>query len=1757
MRAKLERGSRLPGAGLSFCGSVLLLALAGSAAAAPPERVPEVVPERVPAAGEHAVAVRVAATGRYALAAESLQGVALARVDRLAGEVAASGEAGREDGRLDLFLEPGETRVRVTGPELGRGEATLALTPFRELHAGALPVLDRAARLSTELGDFEQRSWWVRIEEGEPFLAEAAGRQLADLRLWQGGDWLLPAEPSCEPIEPIAGRPLTLCRLRAAAPPGLYRLSAYGGAGLAWARAGAERPLHLRLGVPRRGEAGRERLAIGPFGFERFALPGSATLARVELPEPGRASFRFGDLATEDPFAQPWESAEVDEESIPPVASLWRGETEGEALLLVSGAPGQEIVLQHLRSAREAPVAGAGPHWVGSVHSGAAGDAIDATALLVERRPEGRSRLLARQAVEIGPASPWRRRFQLDGPATLFVEIAEAATYELTVQGAAVEARIEPLLLSPPQNYRPPQLRQPPLSWELEPGLYTLSLRPAGGGLVEATLRAKGTPRPAAFTPPLLAAQLGEVDLDPALRYTLWTNEQPGVEVGPVVRPLPVDLAAPLPLSLRPGEEVEIPVRLPAPGRLRATAEDGSPWELSPAGAPWSIEPEVTPGEIRLRVRSTSDGSLTATLAFEPHATAPAADGDGMAAIPLLADGLSLSLDRREARSFRFRVERAGLHALESTGLLATAGSLRSRVLPPFARAEANGTGRNFRLAAWLPEGEYQLQVETLGESAGPAGLRLRRVEMRDGGDLPDGLPARAAVGPDEGIAYRLAVPEAGRFRVEAFRAGAVAPFRLEDADGFPAGDPIADTARELSLAAGEHRLLVLPGAIAGAVVVRVERLSGPLRASGHGPHELPLGVEREHLWREPQEGEGEGAVRAPDRWRFTLPAAAEVWLFLDPEMEGTLVRPGGDPGADPSTAGEPLPAARPARLVLEAGGHELRLRSARLDDLRPYRLRVDPSPLVAGLARDVAAPGEVELAVGDTGTYFLESFGPADVRARLLDAAGHEIARGDDRPGDWNFLLSPRLTPGRYRLRVDPVGASQASTRVAMHALVERAGEPWTVSGAHRVELGGEAAILPLRLDAKAELLAVGARAEAAVGLRIDQEVAGGWREIAAADGVGPVLALPLAGRPSLRLRLLPLDRHSMSIELHGFAGRPRELRERDLLRGAELSPLPSFSPPFAAAEVRLERPGCLRLTGRPEGLLAATASLRPLTPAGEWLVAAGDRLWLAASGGTLRAGRAEVGEAALALPLAAEGQTVCDLAAPDALRWVEAETATGDLLVAAAADPARELRWDRKSAIGRARAATVASPGERSALVASPDGSPSSVRLHAVSLSTVSPADLAAERNELHLPPKSARELRLPAGPWRAELTLASGAAIWLGTDDAPEALVWAAEGNRAESLATAARRALAVNPTASEKVLRIDLHAPASGETADSLGTDLLFERPAPRAGTMRLDLPPASRGNVPRRLRVAGAEALLVGAGGSLARGPDLAVPAAGGTLLLEHAAGAIAVWPDGLDVGLADIGFPAALAPEPAPLSGRLDGGERARLLALAPGEPALLSLRSPAPLLAALLAPDGRVAQTRLVPAGGGLDLPLPPEGGSIALRGLAGSLLPPGVEIVRSPLSPLGEGIGEPVLLAPGEARGYLFTLGEARRVGLAVRGEEGTVESELLGAAGRSLSTGVLHWQELPAGSYVFVVRAAGSSPPAVAAPVALGLVPAAPPGPPEEELRRLRELATAPEPPPPGAVAGTEALPAAAQPPGAEGAEEDGTPDREIDR
>ena len=164
------------------------------------------------------------------------------------------------------------------------------MTPFREraadgAQAATAVQLVEGKPVDGELADFEQLSWWIEIRQRRRVVFEAAGRNLADLRLWQNGSWLVDAAPVVSVIEPQSGRPLRLCQLAADLTPGLYRLSAYGGPEVAWSTGGVERPFHLRFGWPRDAQTVRERRTIGPFGFERVRLAGVADFFRLELPE--------------------------------------------------------------------------------------------------------------------------------------------------------------------------------------------------------------------------------------------------------------------------------------------------------------------------------------------------------------------------------------------------------------------------------------------------------------------------------------------------------------------------------------------------------------------------------------------------------------------------------------------------------------------------------------------------------------------------------------------------------------------------------------------------------------------------------------------------------------------------------------------------------------------------------------------------------------------------------------------------------------------------------------------------------------------------------------------------------------------------------------------------------------------------------------------------------------------------------------------------------------------------------------------------------------------------------------------------------------------------------------------------------------------------------------------------------------------------------------------------------------------------------
>ena len=297
----------------------LLFDIAPSFAAEQESALARIEPSTVAARGNQSVILTLKSFGRYAITVSSSQGVALQPLDRMAGTGAVVGEVGKQDGRLDLFLDRGEYKILTHASAKGSGQAKLIAHAFRELHEHP-PMLIEQRLERASLNDFEQRSYWLEIKEKRVVALEAAGRNLADLRLWRDGTWLVNVSPQLTTNQARADHPLLIARLTAELEPGLYLVTAYGGLGQPWTEASDDKPFFLRFGIPTLGPAMRQQFTMSEFGVERFLVPAGPNYFRLELPVANTASLQVDTYNERNPFQAQGASANIDKRSLPPVA---------------------------------------------------------------------------------------------------------------------------------------------------------------------------------------------------------------------------------------------------------------------------------------------------------------------------------------------------------------------------------------------------------------------------------------------------------------------------------------------------------------------------------------------------------------------------------------------------------------------------------------------------------------------------------------------------------------------------------------------------------------------------------------------------------------------------------------------------------------------------------------------------------------------------------------------------------------------------------------------------------------------------------------------------------------------------------------------------------------------------------------------------------------------------------------------------------------------------------------------------------------------------------------------------------------------------------------------------------------------------------------------------------------------------------------------------------------------------------------------
>ncbi|WP_018717065.1 hypothetical protein [Arhodomonas aquaeolei] len=1649
--------------------------------------------------------------GRYAFEATGEQPVGIRLVDRMAGPGPA------RTGRADRFLDRGTVKAVLNGAENGTGEIGLTVHPFHEQNGADLPRLPERRLVETRLRDYQRRSYWIEVSEPRTIDVEAGGRYLADLRLWREGRWLMAAEPTAAVREPVTGQPLEVRRLHTRLSPGLYRLTAYGGPGKPWSTNADADPLYLRMGIPELPAGAWSTRQASPFGIDRYRLHTDANVFQLELPEARPASLR---VAAYDDARSPYEpgggaGGRIDRDSRNPETTVRTGDAgpgrSRDVLVMVERAPGTEYHLAYLRNApRYAIPRDTDSAWVGTLALGDPRDAVDATAVIVHDPPGGRPEVKAARAVELSSRKAWRRRFNLLDTVDLLVEIEEDGTYVATIDEdskASVELRVEPLDRTAARNFRSRWDVASEARWDLVKGFYRISMRPRHGdaGIAEVSLHHAAAPPDSLGAPELVPRQASAVFEGIALsRHDhVLANRYNYGRSGLTVRPWPLTLESPLPVTQSAGRTRRFRV---ADGRGRTLIAETPAGERLPLSTT-----ENGPGKPSLTVNGrttayiTNDGAepVRYLLRWAPGPELPppplepvsgAAVARQLPDFPALAPGrpARLTLERQQKATYRLAVDTPALYRLETTGLLATAGELRTRTVTRLAAGRENGIGRNFLIQRYLGSGDYQLTVNATGRSAGALGVSLERAPLRDAGAIPLTGAVRTTVAPGEAVRYRLDVPETGQYRIRA--RGLKRPFAVQLAgpDGWPVIRPGRQTPLSLTLHPGQHTLTVLPQSVPSRAVVTVERTDRPAPPlTGHGPHPLPLNRPREHTWMEPAD---EAAPRTPDRWRFDLAAAMHVRLDLPAEMDAALLRRGDDGDWWPAQAD--INGSREGWLALDAGAYRLEARSRRPDNRLDYRVRLATQELPLGQQRDIGVPGTVPFVLGGDRLVKIGSLGEGDVAATLLDADGNRIAFGDDRPDDWNFLISRQLPAGRYALAVTAPGDANRTTVTldAPREVTEDARTPDT----DLTVADGDVHVYPLDLpgpDAAPRHglpLVFASRSGATHGVALERREDDTWRTVATRTGRtvrgGAVLTAGDLDH-DYRLRVWTLETAAAGVDV----ALRLDARDSDAPDGSDprdwrLTPLDGTNAALGLALAA--HPGPLHTAERRDGLLWAGPGGTFREVREGWIPARDRPVWLLAppGAGTLDAEPVSLVPATVRTIPASSNTTLplpVGTAGAERLRiWTAASAAhTPELRAYSPGRTVAATASDRSALTVALPGATPVDGGLALRLADGRGDAPVTVSAHA--LATGDPATVTPGSTQLTLPAGTAVKVTGPAGAADIALTAPAGIAGILARDGAIERLLWTGDNAGTRHTRSNVGTIWLANPGDEAETVALRW-ASAAGDRQLAPG-DYLRLGPT-FSGTLSLPvtLPAGAEGRVQVHGAVRGARFVRDdGRTGPAVDGPGSVTVAGPGTLQVTHADAPFGVW---------------LTAPD-----GSLTGWRHTERLA--PRAPSLLSLRASRPTLLALERPDGR---TRLhwLDTTAGIDALLP--AGRTRLRAMDAA---PFVRLTTP--TPMPAGLGAPVRLGPGESRAFTFELRQPRTVGLGLKTDRESIRGTLVDARGRQLGDGIAQMHRLGPGRYYLIAHLPRDESPALVRSALVG-TQLPDDGPPERVRERYRQLA-----------------------------------------
>jgi hypothetical protein len=1040
--------------------------------------------------------------------------------------------------------------------------------------------------------------------------------------------------------------------------------------------------------------------------------------------------------------------------------------------------------------------------------------------------------------------------------------------------------------------------------------------------------------------------------------------------------------------------------------------------------------------------------------------------------MPVLETGRAsfFNLSENETRSFALHASEGGLFRIETLGRLQTSGEIGTHFIATLATAQANGAGQNMRLAPWLRAGSYTVRV-TAQSSAGHLGLMAAPAPLLQTTTLTPGGSVRDTLDAGTGRSIPIDVAEAGTYGITVTGQGEGFSGRVEDAEGWPLAAPGALDSQTLKLRAGHYKLVVTPGGTDQRMVAAMRRIVPETPVSGHGPHRLVLGKQVSAVWREPKPGDPK---RAPDTFTFTLSGQAHAHVSLSDGMVGLL-----------TSAAKSIRISQTFSGVLPAGDWRLDATAEGRNDRLDYTVQIDTDEVQPGIPRVVTPNSTTAFTLAVPGVVTLTTTGRVATKAVLRAADGQVIARAGARAHDWNTAISQRLPAGAYTIEIlpgippaesgpppDSEEAQAEAGTIELHlnllpdlpaAAAPSSLTPLTGAGVH---------VLSLPSPPAGALIVTTAHGAGTSLVSLErQDAKGDWHTAAQGSGA-PAFAAALSDGTAQpwRATIWSLDDPATPITAaaRAIAAAPAD----------QLVVPPGLD--VAVARIDLAAPAVLDVTA-PTGTLQAGFPGHAATDlsAGHALPQ-GKIIWfLGPAAGKISVKPANESSLTLDIPESANAFLPTEGAAPGLLRAWRADSGDG-----------------QPGFSGGALAPFSAAIAPGAAVVLQNGAADKMMRVSIERLDlAVLPKQPIGSGTSLLVPAGKAMLLDNPNGKGDLQISLSSGLAAFTGGANGS---IWAPVAPVTRTIA-APPHILLANLSDAPAVAAI---SPVPHIGATMLHAGSLEKRFFGAAGSFALLAEVPDCGEI----WVAGNASLFVrDATGKVLTGKHVAPAKGPAEVVVTHSHGLVVLWMD-------LPGHPAW--PDPPPLDTALPGAVPLSGLALSlriqAAGPMLLHATTTAPVLLGLKGqPVGLFeagAEFNRVIEGPGVLRVISPQDGP-----LSGTLA-----LSAEPLRPLGEGLGETVLVPSGGTAAFAFSLQKPATIGIGVRANPDFVQVRVFDEKGKLAGEGVAQLlPNLPAGRYLLEARVLPGAPPTTLRPALLGTVPRGS-GPPPDVIRFYLEEA-----------------------------------------